>query len=257
MRIIPVIDILDGIAVHAFAGQRRWYRPVQSVLTNRSDPAGLLDVICRRYAVRECYLADIDRIQGRPLNEQIVQDICRLQVDVMLEAGIRHADDVNALPLDSIRQIVVGSETLTSLSVLRSLAGSVGSDRVVFSLDLRRGELITANPDWLDEFPLDVARQVADAGVSSLILLDLAAVGTGGGVRSLDLFRRIRAAEPGLQILVGGGIRTTDDLRQLQDAGVDGVLMASAFHNGSLSPTQLQALRATVAAGDDSRKSGD
>jgi phosphoribosylformimino-5-aminoimidazole carboxamide ribotide isomerase len=133
MRFIPVIDILNGVAVHAFAGQRCWYRPVQSVLTDSNDPAQILRAIRRRYPVNECYVADIDRIQGRRLNTGIIQEVSECGLNVMLEAGIRTADDIKELPTQGIRQIVVGSETITSLDVLRELVQTVGSERLVFS----------------------------------------------------------------------------------------------------------------------------
>ena len=41
MRIIPVIDLMGDTVVHAIAGQRSAYRPVQSVLASQSTPDGI------------------------------------------------------------------------------------------------------------------------------------------------------------------------------------------------------------------------
>jgi len=252
MRFIPVLDILNGVAVHAFAGQRCWYRPVQSVLTDSNDPAQLLRAIQRRYPVRECYVADIDRIQGRALNTRIISEICECGLDVMLEAGIRTAKDIHDLPLEGIRRIVVGSETLTKINDLRQLTEEVGAERLVFSIDLQRGDLLTSNADWLNCPPFEVFQQVQETGIREFILLDLASIGTGGGVTTRDLFQQIRTAMPEISVIIGGGIRTIRDLRQLVEEGVNGALMASAFHHGSLSPQQVQTLLSTAAAGSES-----
>ena len=76
-------------------------------------------------------------------------------------------------------------------------------------------------------------------GVARLIVLDLAAVGVGQGSKTLELCERLRAASGELEIVTGGGVRNAEDLRELAAAGVDGVLIASALHDGRVSPEML------------------
>ena len=83
---------------------------------------------------------------------------------------------------------------------------------------------------------LDVAARVFECGVRSLILLDLAGVGEGRGVPTLELCRSVRELSPDVEIITGGGVRDAADLEALDRAGVDGVLIASALHDGSLTP---------------------
>ena len=73
-----------------------------------------------------------------------------------------------------------------------------------------------------------------------MIVLDLAAVGVGGGVATVELCRQIGSRYPGVELITGGGIRNIDDLRQLRAAGIHGALVASALHNGSITPEQLE-----------------
>ena len=40
-RVIPVLDVKDGLAVHAVGGQRSHYRPVRSLLHPSADPLDL------------------------------------------------------------------------------------------------------------------------------------------------------------------------------------------------------------------------
>ena len=53
---------------------------------------------------------------------------------------------------------------------------------------------------------------------------------------------QIRAAFPRTTMITGGGVRDLDDLRRLAESGIDGVLIASALHDGSLTPQQLQTI---------------
>jgi len=84
--------------------------------------------------------------------------------------------------------------------------------------------------------PVDLAVRVLACGVRSLIVLDLAGVGEGRGVPTLELCRGVRAKSPEVEIITGGGVRNAGDLEALEAAGVDGVLIASALHDGSLTP---------------------
>ena len=67
MRIIPVLDLQGGQAVHAIAGDRAHYRPIQSVLHEGPDPIGLARAYRDSLGLRDLYLADLDAIAGAPL----------------------------------------------------------------------------------------------------------------------------------------------------------------------------------------------
>ena len=70
--------------------------------------------------------------------------------------------------------------------------------------------------------------------VASLIIIDIARVGTGQGSGTVDTIREIRRLARRVELIAGGGVRNRDDLHRLEDAGADAVLVASALHDGSL-----------------------
>jgi phosphoribosylformimino-5-aminoimidazole carboxamide ribotide isomerase len=119
------------------------------------------------------------------------------------------------------------------------LCGRFGPERIVFSLDLLAGQAMGSLTGWRSREPLEIAREAMAAGVRRMIVLDLARVGVRGGLGTLDLCRVLSAADPRLELITGGGIRGTDDLRELRDAGVDAALVASALHDGSLTRDAL------------------
>ena len=86
----------------------------------------------------------------------------------------------------------------------------------------------------------------AHAPGQRLEVVDLAGVGVGQGVPTLDLCRRLRAAYPKLELISGGGVRGVDDLKALRDAGCDAALVASALHDGRLTRELLDAHLAEV-----------
>jgi phosphoribosylformimino-5-aminoimidazole carboxamide ribotide isomerase len=134
--------------------------------------------------------------------------------------------------------VIVGLETLPSFDVLKSIVSAVGRERVVFSLDLREGAAIATTPELAQQSPEDLAAQAADAGVSAVIVLDLARVGMASGL-DIDLLTRIRTRVGSIQLYVGGGIRSPQDLEVVRNVGFDGALVASALLDGQISRRDL------------------
>ena len=77
-----------------------------------------------------------------------------------------------------------------------------------------------------------------------MIVLDLAGVGVDAGVSTVPLCRRLHRSFPQLRLITGGGVRSVDDLRELQGLGIEGVLAASALHNGTIGRRELEQLAA-------------
>jgi phosphoribosylformimino-5-aminoimidazole carboxamide ribotide isomerase len=133
VRIIGVIDLLDGAAVHAVRGLRQQYEPVHSV-------GGDALALARGYAgmgVHELYAADLDAIRGHGANDALASAIAARCEALWLDAGISSVGRArHAIALGAAR-VIVGLETLSSYSALALICADIGDDRVAFSLDLR------------------------------------------------------------------------------------------------------------------------
>ncbi len=240
MRVIGVLDLIGGRAVHARGGQRSTYAPVRAA--GGVPIAGDARSLARTYrdvlGVRELYAADLDAIQGGAPQRELVADLTACGVPLWLDAGVEDAEGARAARALGAAHVVVGLETLGGRDALAQICAAVGGAHVAFSLDLREGApllapgLARALPDH-DASPEALAAWAADAGVGAVIVLDLARVGTGAGV-DLALLRQVRAAAPGVTLLAGGGVRGPADLAQLAAAGCDAALVASALHDGRL-----------------------
>jgi phosphoribosylformimino-5-aminoimidazole carboxamide ribotide isomerase len=102
---------------------------------------------------------------------------------------------------------------------------------------MRHGELVGDWQAWglvNDRDALGLARRVVELGVRTLIVLDLARVGTGSGTGTEPLVRAIRGEFPDVELIAGGGVKTWADVDRLGEAGADAVLVASALHDGTL-----------------------
>jgi phosphoribosylformimino-5-aminoimidazole carboxamide ribotide isomerase len=156
-----------------------------------------------------------------------------LSATVWLDIGLRC--ELEAVHLKRFRNVrpVIASESLgRGAPLIRATPNDVLKMRPALSLDLRNGELISASARWAS--PIELAEQMHLFGYRTFILLDLARVGMNAGPGTEPLCRELRRRFPDIELLVGGGIRNRDDICRLEDAGADGVLIASALHDGTL-----------------------
>jgi phosphoribosylformimino-5-aminoimidazole carboxamide ribotide isomerase len=248
MRIVPVLDLLGSQVVRGVAGRRDQYRPLQTRLVEGSDPVSVATAIRGTFGYSQFYVADLDAILNGEPNWSILQALCAARFSLLVDAGIRRSQDAGPIFDCGVDQVVAGLETLEGPRELTELVRQYGSGRIMFSLDLRDGKILSNGSAWPSE-PFEVARCAIEAGCTELVVLDIARVGTGGGVPTLGLCKQMRRTFPAVTILTGGGVRGIEDLRTLDRAGIDGVLIASALHDGTITPSDLTAIGESAAGG--------
>jgi phosphoribosylformimino-5-aminoimidazole carboxamide ribotide isomerase len=237
MRLIPVIDILNRVVVRGVAGQRDQYRPIQSPLTDSVDPLTMALAIRAKFGFEELYVADLDAITRKQPDLAIYEALRNHGFRLWIDAGIASTAAARELVDLGVERVIVGLESCPGPDSLGEILLSLPLDRVVFSLDLKEGVPLGSSA-W-GTLPLEIARVVIEAGVTQLIVLDLAAVGVGRGVPTTELCQQIRGLARGVEIVTGGGLRDDRDLTHLEQAGVDGVLVASALHSQETWLTKL------------------
>lgn len=258
MEIIPVLDVTQGVAVHAQGRVRADYAPVKSVLAPDApgDPLALARAYRDILGAQACYVADLDAILGGPIQRGLIRDLAEFQTgftgELLVDAAAGDPDGALEVLSAGASDAVVGLETLRSFTDLAAVVDVVGSSGVVFSLDLQLGSPILhplmedaagAAPD-----ALSLGAQAADAGVGSILVLDLGRVGTGTGV-DLGLLEALRRRHPAIRLFAGGGVLTRKDLERMEEAGCDGALVASAIHAGRITAEDVAALRHVAAVG--------
>jgi phosphoribosylformimino-5-aminoimidazole carboxamide ribotide isomerase len=229
VKLIPVIDLKQGIVVHARGGKRHEYQPLQSRLTNSCSPREVAFALRRATDSPSLYVADLDAIGGAQPSSDIFEELLEDGFELWVDAGIRVADDAEKLSSRGVSKIIVGSETLQNLDELDRLIDEHGRSRIVFSLDLKQGVPIT--PLGVRR-PFDFACEVIERGVKQMILLDLVQVGSNGGIGTEALCSQLISEMPSLELFAGGGIRSRADLDALENIGLKGALLSTSLHNG-------------------------
>jgi phosphoribosylformimino-5-aminoimidazole carboxamide ribotide isomerase len=223
-RIIFVLDILNGTAVHAFRGERSKYKPVTgSRVCDSSSPLELISAL----APHEVYIADLDRLQQKGDNFELIKEISG-KTRTMADIGAENMNDVEncAMIADTV---ILGTETASFDLIEKAAIRFPG--RINVSIDMKNGKVLARDRN-LEIGPVELVRKLNDHDIRDIIILDLARVGTGAGI-DLDFLKHIAKASSH-DVLVGGGIKDMDDIEALERIGISGALVATSVHSGKI-----------------------
>jgi phosphoribosylformimino-5-aminoimidazole carboxamide ribotide isomerase len=233
MRVIGVIDLKDGLAVHAVRGERQRYRPVRSGLVDGADPVAVARALRDRLGLRELYVADLDAIAGGRGHDDVLRALAT-EAELMVDAGVGDAAGVERVLSLGAARAIVGTETLKNAADFAELP----LERLVLSLDMRAGRVLARDPELATLGPGEALARLTRAGLREAIVLDLARVGSGEGP-DVGLLGELHGRFPQLALLAGGGVRDAADLRALGQAGAAGALVATALHSGAIGRDDL------------------
>jgi phosphoribosylformimino-5-aminoimidazole carboxamide ribotide isomerase len=239
-RVIPVLDVKNGQAVHAVGGIRSHYRPLQSILHPSSEPVAIARAYRDLLGFRDLYLADLDAISGRSPNRPLYRSLAGLGLNLWIDAGLKNEDDLDLLLEENVSTIVLGLETVRGPEVLSAMLDRIEGTRLVLSLDLFEGQALINDPTvWETTDPIRLGLSLVALGFRRLLILDLSRVGTRRGTGTSELLAAIGSVSPGIELAIGGGIAGIEDVIRHRAAGVFAVLIGSALHDATIGPREL------------------
>ncbi len=229
MRLIPVIDLKDGVVVHAKRGQRDSYAPIQSLLSPSANVYDVIDAFLQLHDFKIIYLADLNAITGQGDNQALISAILQRysRVNFWLDAGYQ-SPHLAFTELSNYRP-VLGSECCTATQLTTT-------KNALLSLDF--------SPQ---NEPLGEACLFTDSGLWSeqVIIMTLARVGSNAGV-DMEKLRFYQQSYPQTEFVAAGGVRDISELQQLQALNIHHVLLASALHSGVIGKNEITAVPKTV-----------
>ncbi len=238
-RIIPVIDIMNGIAVHANKGLRNEYQPIHMKFSQSSKPQDLMNVFSNKFQFSEIYIADLDSIIHEKPNTDLLRELIQSStLKIMLDAGIRNLYDVMAFKNLGLAKIILATETIDSFDIIDDAISEIGLDKIIVSVDMKKKKLISESEE-ISKMEIDtLLGKICDRGIKEIILLDLAKIGSMSGGSDLN-YQSLRSRYPQLQIILGGGIKDVHDIQLLHRQGFNGALIATALHKGVITPQNV------------------
>src|SRR5690349_6437171 len=136
MEIIPVIDLKDGVVVHARMGRREDYRPIKTSLSPTSTPLDVVRGLMSVHPFATLYVADLDAIEKRGNNRVGLERLKGAfpHLTLWVDNGLAHVADAERWLAADVGHLILGSESQTDAAMVRYFSKN---PRVVLSLDFR------------------------------------------------------------------------------------------------------------------------
>lgn len=225
MALIPSIDLSGGRIVQLIQGER---------LAIESDDIDLW--IARFAGYPLVQLIDLDAARGLGSNDTLVTRILGA-LPCRVGGGIRTVDRARALIGAGAHDVIVGSALFPSgrpdPATGRAFADAIGRARTIAAVDSRAGRIVVRG--WQDGLEVHTAEAIRelDPVVGGFLYTH---VDTEGLMQGIDLaaVAAARAAATG-RMAAAGGITTMDEVRRLDEMGVDAVV-GMALYTGRLQP---------------------
>jgi len=233
VEIIPVIDLMGGIVVHARRGERQNYRPLQSPLCAGSEPAAVVHGYLTVHPFSTVYIADLDAITGKGDSGPVIAGLRRHFPDLRfwVDNGLADAGACRNWLQQEYGDLVIGSEAQRDAATIKALAPENSAGRIILSLDFKDGNFL--GPDGLREQP--------SLWPQRIIAMTLSRVGSDTGP-DFALLDHLRTKAPAKMLFAAGGVRGGEDLIELNRRGISGVLVASALHAGRIGKREIAAV---------------
>lgn len=238
MVILPAIDLMDNCCVRLRQG-RADQRTIYS-----EDPLAQARAFAAEGAAH-LHVVDLDgAFAGAPKHTALIAKIvqeCGLNVEV--GGGLRTDAAVAEIMEAGVARAIIGTRALEDTAALARWVARYG-ERIAVGIDARGGFVQTKG--WVETSTVkatDLARQVADLGVRTIIYTDTATDGMLGGT-NLTAMREMAQAVPEVKLIASGGISLPQhvvDLRQLGCDNIWGAIVGKALYEGMTSLTAMLA----------------
>lgn len=226
MQIVPAIDISNKKVVRLRQGDPT------SVTAYGDDP---LDFIRSYYEAgyRNLHLVDIDAALGESdLSLQSVVRQCTTQypeLNLQIGGGIRSLPQMQNLFAAGASKLVFGSLLFKDPAIVEEAMLLWGPERIIASLDVRE-EMVQIS-GWTEQTAFSIDRallEVEKMGLSRVLITDIDRDGMACGP-NIALYARLMSSFPTVLITASGGVRSSEDLRNLEDAGCSATVVGRAF----------------------------
>ncbi|NMC06880.1 MAG: hypothetical protein GYA24_16800 [Candidatus Lokiarchaeota archaeon] len=239
-RIVPVVDVKGGRAVHAIKGHRDAYAPVNCSWCKDGDVAALVTGYKELFGLHDLYIADLDAIMaGKPNKPMHKEILARVDGEIMIDAGITTIAGFRKVVATGFKKVILGTESIPTISMLSSIIAHHENATIV-SLDVKDGTVLSPVAELAGSPVRDAFKVIENLAPSAIIFLDLSGVGARTGINPLA---RELASEARVPLYLGGGVRSARDLREARVAGFAGVLVATALQDGSISRDEIASLQ--------------
>ncbi|MFC1690883.1 HisA/HisF-related TIM barrel protein [Nanoarchaeota archaeon] len=228
--IIPSIDLMDGNAVQLVQGNpdnKKIELDDVKGLAFRFSQIGPINVI------------DLDAALGRGNNKDIVKDLAK-ENEIRVGGGVREISVAQEYVDAGVKKVIIGSRAFQNGGIdkefLNELKETIGKDKIIIAIDSKAGKVVIKG--WTESTGLDAKEIVKEleeyCSEFLYTYVDKEGMMQGTDIETLKELKELTDNE----ITAAGGISSIEEIKQLEEIGVNSVL-GMALYTGKIKYEEL------------------
>ncbi len=234
IELIPAIDIIDGACVRLQQGdysRKQVYSGSPEDLATRFEDMG----------IRRLHLVDLDGARtGHVVNLDTLEKIrARTSLVIDFGGGVKSDEDIRRVFAAGAEMVTAGSIAVMDPERVVEWLAVFGAEKIILGADVRDGMISIQG--WQENTSLglmDFVAKFQQAGIRRMICTDISLDGMLQGP-ALGLYKDLKQAFPGLEIIASGGISGMQDIMELHRLGISGVIFGKAYYEGRIAETEI------------------
>jgi len=227
MVIYPAIDVKDGRCVRLVQGRF-------NDVTVYSDNPVEMALKWERLGAEYLHVIDHDGARtGRPQNIAVISEMAvKLGIPLQLGGGIRSIEMIEIILCKGIERVILGTSAVKDPDLVKK-ALKAFEKNVVIAIDARDG--IVAIEGWAktSEFTaVGFAKKMEELGAETIIYTDISRDGMLSGPNLKAMEEMVKAVN--IEVIASGGVSSIEDIKNLKDVGVAGVIVGKALYTGAV-----------------------
>ena len=236
IELIPAIDIIGGKCVRLTRGD------YDKKTVYNDDPVAQAKEF-ERLGMKRLHIVDLDGAKAKHVvNSDVLRGITtatNLKVD--FGGGIKSDEDIEKAFAAGASLVTIGSVAVSQPDTFIKWLSQYGADKIILGADTRNG-FVSIN-GWKEdsrEELLPFLSKYVKMGVKNVLCTEISRDGTLTGP-STELYRKIMDAFPGIHLIASGGVGSSEDIIELDHAGIPAVVFGKAWYEGKINLERLRA----------------
>lgn len=235
MHIIPAIDIIEGKCVRLTQGD---YSRKKIYAEDPVEVARMFE----DHGIRRLHLVDLDGARSKhSVNLHVLEQITSVtELIVDFGGGVKSDKDIEDAFLAGASMVTGGSIAVKEPDTFGRWLSTYGPDKVVLGADVRGQQIAIGG--WMETSGKDVSSLISHFRQRSLkytICTDIERDGVLEGP-AVDLYRELLIEFPGMNMIASGGVGSIEDVQNLADIGVWGVIIGKALYEKRIQLSDLR-----------------
>jgi phosphoribosylformimino-5-aminoimidazole carboxamide ribotide isomerase len=229
IQIIPAIDLIDGKCVRLTQGdytQKTEYTASPLEVAKAYEGAG----------ITRLHLVDLDGAKAKHIVNQKVLEQIATNTNLIIDfgGGLQSDKDLKIAFDCGASQITGGSIAVKNEELFTSWITTFGSEKIILGADCRDKKIAVSGWQEVTQISVfELIEKYTNLGLNYCISTDVAKDGLLQGP-SFELYDEIQNQFEGLKLIASGGVTDMNDIIQLNQMGIYGVIVGKAYYEGNI-----------------------